>query len=271
MFRSHFWMGSHIPLPIHHPAWSGEQDPSSRFSIRNRRSSGAALGSVIKMGIPQLQGSHANALLTGPWIHSSHSFFPPGRFLNGVCYACIFHAALKFLLKTNIIGIIHNTPALDHRPTCIWLLHFWLPWPLGPWPALDSSCTMTSTCDWSVRGVLLSCSRSCRYHTSRPTNAADRAGIDHVVLAFVNSSEPGSWKPFVPIETMRSEYPNAKLMAAIGGWGDTQGFGATCKSKANMAKFAKDVKNLVDQYGLDGVGECCIVSTPCSQTKLCRL
>jgi len=95
---------------------------------------------------------------------------------------------------------------------------------------------------------------SCRWHPSRPTNAADRAGIDHLILAFAKSNDTVNYKPKVDIQTIKSEYPEAKIMVAIGGWGDTTGFSEAVKSDAGIAKFATDVKTMVDTNGLDGVG-----------------
>jgi chitinase len=95
----------------------------------------------------------------------------------------------------------------------------------------------------------------CRWHPSRPTNAADRAGVDHLILAFAKSNDTANYKPHVDIKTLKSEYPEAKIMVAIGGWGDTKGFSEAVKSDAGISKFASDVKTMVDKNGLDGVGK----------------
>jgi chitinase len=54
-----------------------------------------------------------------------------------------------------------------------------------------------------------------RWHPTRPTNAQDRAGIDHVILAFANANNTAGYQPKVPISTIRSEYPNAKVMIGM--------------------------------------------------------
>ncbi|KAF1951332.1 glycoside hydrolase [Byssothecium circinans] len=91
------------------------------------------------------------------------------------------------------------------------------------------------------------------WHPTRPTDPADRAGIDHVVLAFAQANNTAAFQPKVPISTFRSEYPNAKIMIAIGGWGDTAGFTEATKTDAGIAKFANDVKTLVTNTGVDGI------------------
>ncbi|KAF2854013.1 carbohydrate-binding module family 18 protein [Plenodomus tracheiphilus IPT5] len=91
------------------------------------------------------------------------------------------------------------------------------------------------------------------WHPTRPTNPADRAGIDHVVLAFAMANATAQFQPKVPITTIRSEYPNAKIMIAVGGWGDDIGFAQVSKSDATIAKFANDVATMLTNTGADGV------------------
>lgn len=70
-----------------------------------------------------------------------------------------------------------------------------------------------------------------------------------------NSDSPQSWKPFEPIDTMRKRFSSdTKLLVAIGGWGDTSGFSEGAKDEASRARYAKNVKAMVDEHGLDGVG-----------------
>ncbi|KAF2003995.1 carbohydrate-binding module family 18 protein [Amniculicola lignicola CBS 123094] len=93
------------------------------------------------------------------------------------------------------------------------------------------------------------------WHLDRPTSAADRAGIDHVVIAFAQANKTATWVPNAkqPVALIRQEYPNAKVMVAIGGWGDTVGFSEAVKTPAGIEKFAADVQTLIQVHGLDGV------------------
>ncbi|CBY02146.1 hypothetical protein IAQ61_006732 [Plenodomus lingam] len=91
------------------------------------------------------------------------------------------------------------------------------------------------------------------WHPTRPTTPADRAGIDHVVLAFAMANATAQFQPKVPITTIRSEYPNAKVMIAVGGWGDDIGFAEASRSDATIAKFAADIATMLTNTGADGV------------------
>lgn len=54
---------------------------------------------------------------------------------------------------------------------------------------------------------------------------------------------------------MRKRFsPNTKLMLAIGGWGDTDGFSAGAKDEQSRELFAKNVASVLDDNGFDGVG-----------------
>ncbi|KAF2272374.1 glycoside hydrolase [Westerdykella ornata] len=108
--------------------------------------------------------------------------------------------------------------------------------------------------------LILAASSSARFlmyadewHPTRPTNAADRAGIDHVILAFAMANNTAAFQPKVPLSTIRSEFPGAKVMIAIGGWGDTIGFGEASRSPAGISRFAQDVKIMLENTGADGV------------------
>jgi GH18 family chitinase len=63
-----------------------------------------------------------------------------------------------------------------------------------------------------------------------------------------------AFQPKVPISTIRSEFPNAKVMIAVGGWGDDIGFFEASKSDALIDKFAEDVATMLTNTGADGVG-----------------
>ena len=107
-----------------------------------------------------------------------------------------------------------------------------------------------------------------RWHPDRPTNPADREGIDHIVLAFAYANNTAGFQPKVPISTVRSEYPNAKVMIAVGGWGDTVGFTQISKTSDGITRFANDVKTMLQNTGADGVGECNNVTASTSQISM---
>ncbi|KAI4639963.1 hypothetical protein J4E93_008762 [Alternaria ventricosa] len=93
------------------------------------------------------------------------------------------------------------------------------------------------------------------WHPTRPNNQRDRAGIDHVILAFAPANATATFQPKVPVHTIRTEFPNAKVMIAVGGWGDTAGFCQATKSDASMFAFAADIATMLARTGADGVGE----------------
>jgi chitinase len=78
-------------------------------------------------------------------------------------------------------------------------------------------------------------------------------------MAFANSSlfttEPaGNYTPFESVETMRSRFDNGtKVMIALGGWGDTAGFSAGATDEASRTLYAKNVADMIDIHGFDGV------------------
>ncbi|KUJ20024.1 glycoside hydrolase [Mollisia scopiformis] len=83
--------------------------------------------------------------------------------------------------------------------------------------------------------------------------------ITHVAIAFMQSSvfnqqSPKSWPFFTTVEDVRSRFaPGTAIMVAIGGWGDTAGFSEAAKSGESRKLFAKNVKDMVDATGADGV------------------
>lgn len=69
---------------------------------------------------------------------------------------------------------------------------------------------------------------------------------------------------------MRKRFsPNTKLMVAIGGWGDTEGFSAGAKDETTRERFAKNVASMLDANGFDGVGKHNL-STAVSRAHLTR-
>ncbi|OJD19524.1 hypothetical protein AJ78_00495 [Emergomyces pasteurianus Ep9510] len=78
-------------------------------------------------------------------------------------------------------------------------------------------------------------------------------------MAYANSSlfvesPPGEYTPFTPISEIRASFANGtKLLIAIGGLGDTKGFSAGAKDDASRKKYAKNVADMVNKHGFDGV------------------
>jgi chitinase len=101
-----------------------------------------------------------------------------------------------------------------------------------------------------------------RWHPTRPKDAADRAGIDHVVLAFAMANATASFQSKVPVTTIRSEFPHAKVMIAVGGWGDDIGFFQASKTDASIKQFAADIATMLTNTGADGVGNYSAYSKP---------
>lgn len=52
---------------------------------------------------------------------------------------------------------------------------------------------------------------------------------------------------------MRSDFPNAKILIAVGGWGDAT-FDQVSKTDQSITKFAHDVAIMLNNTGADGVG-----------------
>jgi chitinase len=64
-----------------------------------------------------------------------------------------------------------------------------------------------------------------------------------------------TYQPKVPITTIRSEFPNAKVMIAVGGWGDDAGFFQVLQTNTSMRQFASDIATMITNTGVDGVGK----------------
>lgn len=83
--------------------------------------------------------------------------------------------------------------------------------------------------------------------------------ITHVALAFMRSSAfnaPGAvtdWPLFTTVSEARAKFrEGTKIMVAIGGWGDTEGFSEAARSKKGRQLFASNVKAMVEFTGADG-------------------
>lgn len=65
-----------------------------------------------------------------------------------------------------------------------------------------------------------------------------------------------SYTPFEPVDTMRKRFgPDTKLMVAIGGWGDSEGFSTGAKDDASRKTYAKNVAAMLEANNFDGVGK----------------
>jgi len=75
------------------------------------------------------------------------------------------------------------------------------------------------------------------------------------------------------VPTIRAKLPpSTKIMVAIGGWGDTEGFSVAAKTKESQGVFAENVRRMLDITGADGIdiASACFfsVSTSCFPTTL---
>jgi GH18 family chitinase len=57
------------------------------------------------------------------------------------------------------------------------------------------------------------------------------------------------------VTAVRSQFPNAKVMVAIGGWGDTSGFSLGATDNTTITTFASNIAKMLKETGADGVGE----------------
>jgi GH18 family chitinase len=61
------------------------------------------------------------------------------------------------------------------------------------------------------------------------------------------------WPLFTTVDNVRSQFAEGtKVMVAIGGWGDTEGFSEAAKSEEGRRLFARNVRAMVEFTGADG-------------------
>ncbi|KAH9908838.1 glycoside hydrolase family 18 protein [Xylariomycetidae sp. FL2044] len=91
-------------------------------------------------------------------------------------------------------------------------------------------------------------------------NASLSSPITHVAMAFMSSDTfnrpegDSVWPLFMSVQEARSQFqPHTKIMVAIGGWGDTAGFGTAARSDDSRGLFARNVAAMVSHTGADGV------------------
>ncbi|KAK3935452.1 endochitinase 1 [Diplogelasinospora grovesii] len=83
--------------------------------------------------------------------------------------------------------------------------------------------------------------------------------VTHVALAFMSPAlfnEPGrrQWPLFMTVADVRAAFPEGtKVMIAIGGWGDTNGFSVAALTDETRRTFAENVARMVEATGADGV------------------
>ncbi|KAL8358813.1 hypothetical protein RB601_009930 [Gaeumannomyces tritici] len=83
--------------------------------------------------------------------------------------------------------------------------------------------------------------------------------VTHVALAFMRSTDFNDdarvdWPMFTTVDTARRQFvPGTKVMVAIGGWGDTEGFATAARTEESRRRFATNVARMVAATGADGV------------------
>ncbi|TQV93468.1 chitinase 18-11 [Cordyceps javanica] len=85
------------------------------------------------------------------------------------------------------------------------------------------------------------------------------AGVNYVIVAFAeakgfNTADGTNYKPFMPTEEVRALFDEGtKVCMAIGGWGDTDGFGVAAASEDSRRRFAENVNKTASSLGYDCV------------------
>lgn len=94
------------------------------------------------------------------------------------------------------------------------------------------------------------------YVLGNPQNV-DAQLLDAVIYAFVEINPDGTL--YVPSPTylrqlvnLKLEKPELQVIAAIGGWG-TEGFSDAAATPSSRYNFAREARQLMNQYGLDGI------------------
>ncbi|KAK8049266.1 glycosyl hydrolase family 18 [Apiospora phragmitis] len=98
-----------------------------------------------------------------------------------------------------------------------------------------------------------------QYHTAILPPRDVTAGITHVVMSFANSSlfattanKSEDYKPFMEVSKVRAMFDNGtQVGVALGGWGDTDGFGAGAKTEASRKQYARKIAAMATTLGFD--------------------
>lgn len=99
-----------------------------------------------------------------------------------------------------------------------------------------------------------------RQHNVVPENKDIVKDVTHVNLAFMRSETfnveetPSEFPLFTTIDQVRPKFsPSTKILVAIGGWGNSEGFEMAARNESNMKRWTGQVANMVKSTGADGV------------------
>lgn len=85
------------------------------------------------------------------------------------------------------------------------------------------------------------------------------AGVTHVITAFAPDTTfnwGSSYTPFMPLDQVRALFDEGtKVCLAVGGWGDTTGFGVAAASDSSRKTYAQNIATALDALGYDCVGK----------------
>ena len=72
-----------------------------------------------------------------------------------------------------------------------------------------------------------------------------------------NHPDRHEWPLFMTVEEARAKFPEeTKIMVAIGGWGNDEGFRKAAKTDASRTAWAENVGRMVESTGADGKQYC---------------
>ena len=96
-----------------------------------------------------------------------------------------------------------------------------------------------------------------QYHVTDLPPRDVSSGFTHVVMSFANSSlfvgeKPGEYTPFMEVSKVRERFDKGtKVGIALGGWGDTVGFGEGVKDEKSRRLYAKNLAAMIEKLGFD--------------------
>ena len=82
--------------------------------------------------------------------------------------------------------------------------------------------------------------------------------VTHVAIAFMRSEtfsdvDRVEWPLFLTVDEVRTRFvKETKIMVAVGGWGNDEGFRNAAKSKKARKVWVDGVKRMVESTGADG-------------------
>ncbi|KAJ6779939.1 hypothetical protein PWT90_05360 [Aphanocladium album] len=96
-----------------------------------------------------------------------------------------------------------------------------------------------------------------QWHTATLPPKDVTAGVTHVITAFAPDGTfnwGSSYTPFMSLSDIRALFDQGtKVCMAIGGWGDTTGFGTAAASDESRKRYAKNVAEALNTLGYDCV------------------